>query len=331
MEKLSNYEINGLCRNFYNYLNSKKFDNLETEIINKYGVDFLSETKNKSLISLILQYGICKDDKEIINKIFPFLSMTRDYLHYINYYKSDKLICQEIFIKFIKPELILPKDIEYLIENNLGYLIKNLDGKFISIDSEGSIPSEITLKKYDFVDKNNYIRNISSEIDEKVISKFYEIIKKDYKYIIDAGNILHSRNLEICKYSSNDLETVIKNYPESLIIIHRKHLNNNKIKIKDVIKDKNYFATPYSFNDDIFILLANLYKPSKIITNDFYKDHTIDCVLRNYLFDDIIKYKNKNGFFTFDEEIKYSRCIQNHNDNIYIPCSNNKGFLKVWI
>jgi hypothetical protein len=122
------------------------------------------------------------------------------------------------------------------------------------------------------------------------------------------------------------MENVINKFNNNLIIIHTNHLKNEKIM--KILKNKIYFATPKGFNDDIFIIMAYLYNNSKIISNDNYKDHTIDnYYFRNYLNDDLIKYSNKEGFFVFEEEINYSHCIQIIDDKIYIP--GKKGFIKI--
>lgn len=328
MQALSNYEINGLCRTFYTYMMEKKFDILRSEILLKYNIEFLLNTKNKGLISLILQYGISTNNKEIIDKILPFVSMKRDYLNYIVYNKENKELCLDIFKNKIMTDTILSKDIEFLIENNLYFLIKLLDGTFIRMDYEGSISTEFTPKKYPFENSIKYFLEIIKDQDKNIIDKFMTVVKdKNYKYIIDAGNILYSRNGQFGDYSIIDLQFVINKFPNSLIIIHRKHLNN--IKIKNLVKDKLFFSTPYLINDDIFILAAFLFNNCKIISNDYFKDHTIKYEdWRNHLSDDIIKYENKNGHIIFDDEINYSNCIQVFNDEIYIP--GPKGFVRLW-
>lgn len=335
MQALNNYEINGLCRTFYTYMMEKKFDTLRSEILLKYSIDFLLNTKNKGLISLILQYGISTNNKEIIDKIFPYVSMKRDYLNYIVYNKENKELCLKVFQEKIMVDTILSKDIEFLIENNLYFLIKLLDGKFIKIDYEGSISTDFTPKKYFFENSIKYFSEIIKDQEKNIIDKFMAVIEEGkYKYIIDAGNILYSRNGQICDYSVIDLQFVINKFPNSLIIIHRKHLNNHKIK--NLVKDKLFFSTPYLINDDIFILAAylfnnqNLFNNScKIISNDCFKDHTIKYEdWRNHLLDDIIKYENKNGHIIFEDEINYSNCIQVFNDEIYIP--GPKGFIRIW-
>ena len=325
MAVLSNYQINGMCRTFHEYLEKKKFDVLDTEIIQKYGLEFLTKTKNRSLISLILKYGINTDNYKIISTIFPSLTMKRDYLNLIVYYNENRenidIDIDEIFKKYIPFDSILPEDIEYLIENNLGYLIKYLDGKFIQLNHNLYFPDHITYKKYPFVNSMKYFIELSTKINPNEFDKFNDVIKtNNYKYIIDAGNIIHSRNGMFTEESILDLQTVVNNFKDSLIIIHKMHLKN--ARIMEFIADKLYYPTPYKCNDDIFIILAYLANNCKIISNDNYKDHTIDNTeMRNFIFDDLVKFKNINGNFTFEKELEYSRCIQVIEENVYIPYS----------
>ena len=325
MERLNDYQLNGLCRTFHEYLSREKLNDLNNEIINKYGLDYLSQTKNKSLISLILQYGIVTNNENIINNIFPFLSMKRDYFNIIIFNKDNKDYGQYIFKNYIPYNSILSKDIEFMIENDLTYLIKNLDGQFIKLEKNvnNNLINNVNFKKYNFDKAHIYYEIFSAKVNTKIFDEFYKLIKnKKYNYIIDAGNILFSRNGIITDKSIDDLKFVINNKKNNLIIIHGKHLKNNKIKT--LLKNEMYFTTPYNFNDDIFIIIAYLHNRCKIITNDNFKDHTVENNdFRNFIFDDLIKYNNKNDTIIFEEELSYSRCIQIINDKIYIPTENN--------
>ena len=329
MERLNNYQINGLCRTFHEYLCREKLDNLNEEIINKYGISYLSQTKKKGLISLILQYSIMINNKEMIDYLFPVLSMNRDYFNFIIYNKNNKAYCEEIFNKYIQYNLIIAKDIDLMIENNITFLIKNLDGHFIKLDCVGIPASNFNIKfrKYNFNKSNIYYEDFLRKLDGRIISQFNKVIKnKNYDYIIDAGNILYSRCGFINDKSIDDLNFVINKNKNNLTIIHCKHLKNERIK--EILKNKLYFATPYNFNDDIFIIIAYLYNRCKIITNDNFKDHTIENNdFRNFIFDDLIKYTNKNDTITFEEELTYTRCIQVIDDIIYIPTIN--GFISI--
>lgn len=321
--------INSLCRQFYNYLSEENFDVIQEDIIDKYKLETLIDTKNKGLISLIFQYGIIIDNTEIIKSIIPFLSMKRDFLHLIVYNKQDTINCIDIFKKNINLELFLQKDIEFLIENELYFLLPCLEGMFIKLDIEGSDIYNSKLKKFTLQNTMKYITIFSKKINSKIFKNFNDVISNNYDYIIDAGNILFSQTGQIGSHSIEDLKTVIDTYPNSLIIIHKRHLEDKRIV--DIIKDTLYYATPKNINDDIFIILAYLKNQVNIITNDNFKDHTIDDnYLRFHINDILIKYTNDNGKFTFKPICEYTECIQVIDDCVYIPSSKN-GFIEIVI
>ena len=325
MALTNKYDINNICRMFYDYLNVKNFEYINTHILDKYGIEYLISLENNSLISLIFEFGINTNNQEIITKIFPFITRRRDYFHYLLYIKEDEELCKKIFIENIKIESIIQKDINFLIDNKLFFLIKCLDGFFIKMDCLGKKYPEIKFNKYKFDFSKINFEKIASIVDDKNMIKFLNVLLwNKYPYIIDAGNVLFSRTGELDDYSIKDLDYVSSKFKDSLIIIHSKHLKNEKIK--NLLKDKSYFPTPHGFNDDIFIIMTYLYNNCKIITNDNYKDHTINNNhLRNFIFDDLIKFCNKDGIFIFKDEIDYSQCIQVINDKIYIPAVN--GFI----
>jgi len=327
MALVSKYDINNICRSFYTYLSEKKFDNIYSNILNKYGIDYLSSLENNSLISLIFQFGIDTNNKEIITKIFPFISRRRDYFHFLVYIKEDRELCEKIFHKNISIESIIPKDIEFLIENKLTFLCKCLEGLFIKINYSGETYPEITFNKFKFKYNKVYFDKFASTVDNKNIINFLNTLMwNKYNYIIDAGNVLFSRNGILNDSSIKDLEYVVNKFKNSITIIHSRHLKNEKIK--KILDNKLYFATPTGHNDDIFIIMAYLYNNSKIISNDNYKDHTIENNdLRNFISNDLIKYSNDSGNFIFQDEINYTQCIQVINDNIYVPANN--GFIKL--
>jgi hypothetical protein len=312
-----------LPRLFYNCLLEENFNGIQ-EIINEYTLATLVNTKNKGLISLILQYGIIINNTEIIDLIIPYLSMTRDFLHLIVYNREDVEKCRDIF-KNINLELFLQKDIEFLIENKLYFLLPCLEGMFLKLDMEGSDIYNSKLKKYSLENPDKYVPIFSKGIDNKILKQFNDVISKNYDTIIDAGNILHSQKGQIGSHSIEDLKTVIETYPNSLIIIHKRHLKDKKIV--EVIQGKLFYATPPKIDDDLFIILAYLKNQVNIITNDNFSDHTIDNnYLRFHINDILIKYTNNNGKFTFNTICNYTECIQVIDDCVYIPSKN--GFIE---
>lgn len=325
LDKKSN-EYYNLCRQLHKLLSTNNLLEIE-DILNKYDINILVNLHNKGLISLLLQYAIiiCNDD--IINIIKPYISMKRDYLQLILYYASNKSnidICKEIFVTNIDKDTILDKDINFLIDNELYFLLPYLEGVFIKFDLDGFQYEDVKFKKFYLQDTQRYMKKIQKNIKSNLIKE----ITEDYDYIIDAGNVLFSRNGVLNNNSIKDLEFVINNFPKSLIIIHQNHLKNEKIK--NLISGKLYYVTPKYINDDIFIIMAFLHKQVNIITNDNFKDHTIDDItFRNYINDSLIKYENNKGNIIFDKILPYSKCIQVVNNITYIPCTN--GFIAITV
>lgn len=325
MEYIKSQEINIISRKFHYYLTNYQHELIEKNIINKYDLTLLINTKNKGIISLILQYGINTCNNEIISIIEPYLTMKRDFLNLIVYYNKDIDHCIKLF-KNINLDLFLQKDLEFLIDNELYFLIKMLDGLFLKLDIEGSNMYNSKLKKYKLQNIDKYNSFFTKKISHKSVQEFNDIINNKYDYIIDAGNILFSRTGLICTHSVNDLKTVIDTYPNSLIIIHKRHLENKYIF--NIIKDQLYYATPQYINDDLYIIIAYLNHQVNIITNDTFKDHSIDDnYLRYHINDVLIKYINEKGIFNFEPICKYTKCIQVIDNCLYIP--SKKKFIEI--
>ena len=317
-------KINEITREFYIYLSNKDTSKINT-LLEKYNINNLM--KNKSFISLLLDYAILTNNTDKINFIKDSISMKRDYLKLINYYKNDIEFCKKIFKKYIDIHSLLIKDIDFIFDNELYFILPFLDGIFIEFDKIGSIPKDIILKKK-YLISENYVDIFKKNLTEKQFNSFKNKIGISYDYIIDAGNVLHSRTGLLDNSSVDDLNTVLTNFPNSLVIIHQRHLKNNQIN--SLLNEKLYFETPYNFNDDIFIILAYLNKQVNIISNDTYKDHTIhNNALRNHLRDISIKYINNKGIITFDTVRNYTRCVQVHGDKVFIPAIN--GFIEIKI
>jgi len=317
-------KINEITREFYIYLSNKDTSKINS-LLEKYNINNLM--KNKSFISLLLDYAILTNNADKINFIKDSISMKRDYLKLIKYYKHDIELAKSIFKQYIDIHSLLIKDIDFIIDNELYFILPFLDGIFIEYDKIGSIPKDIKLTKKYLISKN-YVDIFKKNLTEKQYNSFTSKIGILYDYIIDAGNVLHSRTGLLDNYSVDDLNTVLTNFPNSLVIIHQRHLKNKEIKL--LLTNKLYFETPYNFNDDIFIILAYLNKQVNIISNDTYKDHTIDnTILRNNLHDILIKYNNNKGIIIFDSVKTYTRCIQVHGDKVFIPAIN--GFLEIKI
>jgi hypothetical protein len=318
MEPINPRQINIISRHFHENLKSNNMKIIEDEIINKYSIDNLIKTKNKGLISLILDYAILINNTHLINQITPSISMKRDFFKLIIINKHDVKLSTELFIKNIDLETICYKDVELIIENKLNFLLPFLENQFIFADKDGIDYIDVKFKKY-------YLQNTSKYIE---FFKKYNHIKFDmsYDYIIDAGNVLFSGSGVIDDFSVINLNTVINNFPNSLIIIHQRHLKDKSVR--DLLIGKKYIATPNNVNDDIFIILAYLHNQVPIITNDNYKDHFIgDNYFHNNINDVLIKYENNKGVFKFDRIRHYTRCVQIVDNIVYIP--SNNGFITI--
>lgn len=293
--------------------------------------EILKTTKNKGLITTLLRYGIRTNNSELIKSLIPKLSMKRDYFELMLHFNS-KEINSTLFEKNINFDSILPDDIKFIIENDMSYLLKFLEGKFIEVDYPGYYPDTtyIPLKKYYFDKCEEYFNLIASKIHKVDKERLLVALDTDYSVIIDAGNVLHSRDGNV---NFNDLETVVNSFSNPLIIIHKRHLEN-----KDILKflqKKNHFITPTNYCDDLFILLAYLKKSldrttCKIITNDKYTDHTFENNdFRFHVNDDSVNYTNIKGIITFNTIYSFSRCIQVIENDVYVPTKS--GFFSIEI
>ena len=84
---LSKNLTNQISRDFYINLNENNFDNIKSNIIDKYE-NFLKETNNKGLITSLLRYGIKINDENIIKSIINKLTMKRDFYNLMLYYNN---------------------------------------------------------------------------------------------------------------------------------------------------------------------------------------------------------------------------------------------------
>jgi len=292
--------------------------------------EILKTSKNKGVVTTLLRYGIRTNNNDMIKLLIPKLSMKRDYFELMLYFKS-KEINSEIFKNNINFDTILSDDIKFIIKNDMSYLLKFLEGKFIEVDFPGYHPDTaiIPFKKFYFSKCEQFYNLISSKISPIDKERILAVTETDYDVIIDAGNVLHSRDGDV---NIDDLEKVINSFSNPLIIIHEGHFRQNK-KLFNVLQNKNHFISPKKYCDDLFILLAYLkkthqYKACKIITNDKYTDHTFENNdFRFHVNDDSINYTNIKGVITFNTTYSFSRCIQVIENDVYIPTK--KGFFNI--
>ena len=98
MELIKPFNINTLCRLFHENLNNGNIKLVEEEILRNYKIENLLKVKNKGLISLILQYAILIDNREIISNVIPYISMKRDFFTLIVSNRVNKEYCKKLFI-----------------------------------------------------------------------------------------------------------------------------------------------------------------------------------------------------------------------------------------
>jgi len=320
-----------LCRDFHKSLSDCSFDYIQTNIMDPYG-ELLKNSEDQGIITLMLRFGIKTNNEDIIRSVFDKLTMKRDFFDLMIHYNSVDY-STILFTKYINTDLIQSKDISFMIENNLTYLLPFLDGKFIELNIHNTNCESKNLRKYYLKNVNDYIYSISQDINNKdELQLFTNYLKTiNYDNIIDAGNVLHSRDGIM---NIDDLNNVISITKNPLVVIYKRHLQNPLIK--SMLNGVNYFASPLHESDDLFILIAYLTSNAHIITNDQYGDHTDkyksykkneSTDLRNYVMDSIINYTNDKGNITLNEYKTYSKCIQHNDKSIYIPTKD--GFISI--
>ncbi len=366
MEQLdfSNYKINQLS-----YLIHKSLGNTQIieQIIQHFSLDNLVNSKNNGIISNLLQYYISLSDNTMIEQIVTkvelldkFQLMKRDYLNLIKYYYNNEekaeWLCTKLLAKinYNTESMFQSKDIDFIIENNMGHMLTKLVGLFIETTSSSyqvTDPEYLPVKKFYSSESviNSIITSIESDlpIELKVnMEKFYHNLTHPYHAIIDGGNVLHSRKGMIYSNSLQDLVNVIDmttlTIGNPLLIIHKRHLKTIP-NLQDILNSKkvSYYLTPYNINDDMFILwfFLKTNTQSFIISNDKYRDHIFkfetDKKKANSNFS-WSQFKHIIGQQTLGYDVvnciinnppTYSRCIQQYNDKIYVPHANN-GFVE---
>ena len=279
--------------------------------------------------------------------------MKRDYLKYIEFSRSIEK-SQKVFKKCIRNNRLNEKEIDFIIEQNLIYLLIELDKYHVQTNIKGNYYDFSKLKIYD-IDKN-YLYKISNKIKRIIKSnKNIEILNKklfsDQKFevIIDCGNIIHRfsnskkfNNKEIkYKYLLEFFNNVKKLYGNPLLIINKKYLKlNSDDKSNKLIFDinnqfeNNIFHPPSNDNDDYYILYSALILNRKIITKDKFRDHMHIFKETDNLYDIFKIFINQNTFnhsiISKKKKIKYikNRCIQKFDNYILIP-SKNGNYLKI--
>jgi hypothetical protein len=298
---------------------------LINQILSRFSLENLINTKNNGLISNLLIYYISINDVEKIEEIiklssiYNFNMMKRDYLNLSKYFYPININYSIKYFNYILSRVstntvILSKDVDFLIKNKMFNIFYLISGLFI--ESSINLYPLVTgdEKKLELKMINSTINiaikeYIEKSISPKYIKQLYQFVKNQknrFDAIIDGGNILHARTGLINPNSLNDLEILInlvkKKIGKPLLVIHCRHLKTcpNLINRLNLMKI-SYYLTPYNINDDIFILwfFINYNSIPYIISNDRYRDHifNFETKKKNY----IIKYNNSQLDYDFSQ------------------------------
>jgi hypothetical protein len=336
-------------------------------IIEKIGLDLLIKTRNSGLISNIFNYFVETVNTTMINNLESKISsigniklMKRDYMCLIKYfYVQDYSRAQMYWVTNIlgvktnaNTSILQLKDINFILENKLYKLLGYLSGLFVVSDytiTLNLIEANTQFKKFSI--KPELQSYLISQLENhmgnyvKVANNFYTSQMKNQCVIIDAGNVIHSRNGKVTHESIQDLFRVIdktrKTVGEPIVVIHKRH-GKSYPELLELLDKSNvkYFQTPYNFNDDIFIMwfFAKSAGTLNILSNDKYRDHIYTyqssaksddffiSEFANVLTEQTLSYQL--GSFEIKSALPYSFCIQVIGSNVYIPHISGK-FIQV--
>ncbi len=319
--------------------------------------ELFDTTCERGIITMLLRFAIQQHDDALISTVFHRLTMKRDFFD-LMVYKNHVDYNIHLFTTHIDSALLEPKDIRFIIENNLVYLLNYLDGKFM-YDSGGVKTTFDTsiLCRYLLPDCAYYIAKIMAASIAQIIEKDPKIkAEKDagekmrlanakmrpvvermraleYDVIIDGGNILHSRN---GIPNPADLESVLAIVRarglRPIIIIHQSHTNvrNKKTesyapRVNQLLDGVQHIITPAHVNDDLFILIAYLMRLDTIQGGGYHPQHngpTCHIITRDTYTDHMALFKKmeKNTSTDFGGHLAHNLVsFTNVNGNIQIP------------
>jgi len=314
----------------------------------------IATTREKGIITMTLRFAIQEGDDALIASLIGRLTMKRDFFE-LMVYKGDPVYSAHLFETRIDVAVLEPKDLRFMIENGLTFLLRHLDGKYLH-DAGGTkteFDKSSTLRVYSLQNCTHYIEKIIKVIETNpknkkqshvAIVKQLNAIAATYNIIIDGGSVLHSRNGQP---NPNDLRKMIdllKTRGHSpLVVIHTSHTNvklnpTYAPEVANILQGGGVSAiiTPPCLNDDLFILLAYLTRTDRalacsIVTRDTYTDHmdtfknpqkNVSGDFGKYLANDLISFTN-DAFGRMHvpptQTKPYSNCIQIVEPYAYIP------------
>ena len=351
-EILTKKQLGLFQREMNEALSNKRTDEMRRMV---YGNSALiATTREKGIITMTLRFAIQERDDALIASLIGRLSMKRDFFE-LMVYKGDPVYSAHLFETHIDVALLEQKDVRFMIENGLTFLLRHLDGKYLH-DAGGTkteFDKSSTLRRYSLQNCTHYIEKIIKVIETNpknkkqshvAIVKQLNAIAATYDIIIDGGSVLHSRNGQP---NPNDLRKMIdllKTRGHSpLVVIHTSHTNvklnpTYAPEVANILQGGGVSAiiTPPCLNDDLFILLAYLTRTNRalacsIVTRDTYTDHmdtfknpqkNVSGDFGKYLANDLISFTN-DAFGCMHvpptQTKPYSNCIQIVEPHAYIP------------
>ena len=352
-EILTKKQLGLFQREMNEALSNKRTDEMRRMV---YGNSALiATTREKGIITMTLRFAIQERDDALIASLIGRLSMKRDFFE-LMVYKGDPVYSAHLFEMHIDVAVLEQKDIRFMIENGLTFLLRRLDGKFL-YDTGGTkteFDKSSILRVYSLQNCTNYIEKIIKVIETNpknkkqshvAIVKQLNAIAATYDIIIDGGSVLHSRNGQPNPNDLRKMSNLLKTRGHSpLVVIHTSHTNVklNPTYAPDVNKileqggGVSAIITPPCLNDDLFILLAYLTRTNRalacsIVTRDTYTDHmdtfknpqkNVSGDFGKYLANDLISFTN-DAFGCMHvpptQTKPYSNCIQIVEPYAYIP------------
>jgi len=264
--------------------------------------DICDASHEKGLVTNLSRYAFLKKDNVLMASLFERFSMTRDYLVWMAFYQDKIGENIQIFREKVNLDKFEEKNINFIIENNITYLLPLLEGRFIKLETkEKLIPgSSISGLRQLYIPNPQYyidkICDYTSEIGtgrdkDKLFTiecspsqktarrKLQTILESDndYDIIIDGGNLMHHvRGNQNVQNIVVAFEELTKLGFRPLVILYHKHTRDKSI-VGELTRNRiKYIGTPGANDDDIFTLLAFLNnskknRPCHILTNDKYK------------------------------------------------------------
>lgn len=344
-----NSDINCIGYILHKYYQEKDYMKIN-ELIDTFSLNHLLSYDHKGVTSILLSYYLETEKSPLCGNALYIYSnvknlMKRDYLNLIkSIYNDDYIKAEETFYKIIMN--IKEKDIIFLLENKLYRLLYCLNGMFITINSRldtkdlnivNMIPNNSLYYLPDMISNImlDYIINSINNKDE--IEKLNSMVACDYKVIVDGGNIIHNKDGRIDINSLPTLMNVIRlatnKIGKTLLILHQRHISTLPNLLENLrLNEINYYLTPYSKNDDLYILYMFLkLRTSYIVTNDMYKDHINNIKINDIykkILSGVLEQQTIGNIYRYMKDTKiYSKCIQKYGNTIYIPYLNN--FIKI--